>query len=84
MSCGRVNPPECQKCKLPPRADGHDQCLGRLPGVMNACCGHTEPRWAYVQFSPRVRLAGRTALACIWVLKIARGAAKIARKVCFR
>lgn len=38
--CGRANTPE-----------GHDACLGALPGVMNACCGHGDPRQAYIQFA---------------------------------
>lgn len=37
--CGKVNTPE-----------GHDGCLGTLPGVMNACCGHGVVAEAYVQF----------------------------------
>jgi hypothetical protein len=30
----------CRLCRRPRRADGADPCLGRLPGVVNACCGH--------------------------------------------
>lgn len=37
--CGRENTPE-----------GHDGCLGTLPGVANACCGHGSPDCAYIQF----------------------------------
>ena len=37
--CGEHNTPE-----------GHDACLGTLPDVMNACCGHGEEWLAYVQF----------------------------------
>ena len=35
----------CPRCKRTPTADGHDACLGKLPGVSSACCGHgvTEP-----------------------------------------
>lgn len=36
--CGKANTPE-----------GHDACLGTLPGVVNACCGHGDPKAAYVQ-----------------------------------
>ena len=39
----------CGYCTLPNRADGHDACLGELPGVRNACCGHGRPGEAYVQ-----------------------------------
>ena len=38
--CGKANTP-----------DGHDGCIGHLPGVMNACCGHGEPSAAYIQFA---------------------------------
>lgn len=37
--CGKENTPE-----------GHDGCVGTLPGVMNACCGHGDTKDAYVQF----------------------------------
>lgn len=41
----------CAKCNKPPTEEGHDPCLGTLPGVMNACCGHGFPESSYVQFS---------------------------------
>lgn len=49
---GRVTPDLCAKCHRLPTAEGHDGCLGTLPGVWNACCGHGNPREAYVQFRP--------------------------------
>ncbi len=30
----------CPECKETRGADLHDPCLGRLPGVRYACCGH--------------------------------------------
>jgi len=30
----------CAKCGKQPTKDGHDSCLGTLPNVINACCGH--------------------------------------------
>ncbi len=30
--------------------EGHDACIGHLPGVMNACCGHGDLEEAYIQF----------------------------------
>jgi hypothetical protein len=30
----------CPKCGLRPTEEGHDGCLGTLPGVRWACCGH--------------------------------------------
>ena len=41
---------ECGKCGKPNTADGHDGCLGTIPGVRNACCGHGYTPSAYVQF----------------------------------
>ena len=40
----------CGHCSLPNTPEGHDGCLGTLPGVMNACCGHGAGDEAYVQF----------------------------------
>ncbi len=48
----------CGHCGLPNTPEGHDRCLGELPGVMNACCGHGERGESYVQFNNGVRLAG--------------------------
>lgn len=31
---------ECPECHLKRGTDGHDPCLGKLPGVNFACCGH--------------------------------------------
>lgn len=35
----------CRRCGRFPTREGHDACLGTLPGVVSACCGHgiTEP-----------------------------------------
>jgi len=35
-----VDDRSCVRCDGPPTAEGHDACLGRLPGVTSACCGH--------------------------------------------
>lgn len=40
----------CGHCGLRSTSEGHDGCLGTLPGVRNACCGHGNDRDAYVQF----------------------------------
>ena len=37
---------------------GPDPCIGVLPGVMNACCGHGESGAAYVQFPNGVIFLG--------------------------
>ena len=44
--CGKKNTPE-----------GHDGCLGTLPGVMNACCGHGTEE-GYIQFENGVTIRG--------------------------
>ena len=31
---------ECIKCGKKRNDDGTDACLGKLPGVLSACCGH--------------------------------------------
>jgi len=30
----------CKRCGRPPTKEGHDACLGTIPGVKHACCGH--------------------------------------------
>lgn len=53
----------CGHCGLPNTAEGHDGCLGTLPGVMNACCGHGCPAEAYVQYPSGVIVSGPDALS---------------------
>jgi len=40
----------CGKCGQFPTKEGHDNCLGELEDVMNACCGHGQDNEAYIQF----------------------------------
>lgn len=41
----------CDHCWLGPTPEGHDGCLGTLPGpIMNACCGHGNSSQAYIQY----------------------------------
>ena len=44
------NPRKCGHCGKAKTDDGHDGCLGELPGLMNACCGHGNKDEAYMQF----------------------------------
>ena len=30
----------CRRCGHWPTVEGHDACLGYIPGVNTACCGH--------------------------------------------
>jgi len=39
----------CGHCGEHATAEGHDACLGTLPGVRNACCGHGVVGDAFVQ-----------------------------------
>jgi hypothetical protein len=42
---------DCASCGLPSTKEGHDACLGTLPGAMNACCGHGDVSYAYIQYN---------------------------------
>ncbi len=39
----------CKVCGQLPTPEGHDACLGTLPGVSAACCGHGKTE-GYVMF----------------------------------
>jgi hypothetical protein len=48
----------CELCHQPRTPDGDDPCIGGLPGVANACCGHgREP--GYLIFANGVTLQFR-------------------------
>jgi len=34
----------CRKCGRYPTEEGYDACLGYIPGVDSACCGHGIPK----------------------------------------
>ena len=55
----------CGICKKVSTKEGHDACLGTLPGVVNACCGHGIKRDAYVQFLDYSVIDGEEAIAFI-------------------
>ncbi len=46
------NQPVCAHCGLDRTPEGHDGCIGTLPGnVMNACCNHGGTgEGAYIQY----------------------------------
>lgn len=55
----RENERPCPRCGGDPKAhEGCDPCLGRLPGVRNACCGHGVED-GYIQFDNGVLIQGR-------------------------
>ena len=52
----------CGHCGSYTTSEGHDGCLGTLPNVMNACCGHGIIKDSYVQFSKYITIRGQRAL----------------------
>lgn len=52
---GEVQFRPCPKCNKLPTREGHDACLGTLPGVKYACCGHGI-RPGYVTFENGKRI----------------------------
>ena len=59
----------CGHCGKADTRDGHDGCLGALPGLMNACCGHGADNETYVQFLDGVIVSGVSAKIIIGELK---------------
>ena len=54
---------DCGHCYKRNTPEGHDGCLGTLPGVANACCGHGAVEEAYIQLHDGSELRGESALA---------------------
>lgn len=64
----------CIECKKGPTKEGHDGCLGTLPGpIMNACCGHGDVGCAYIQYRGGKRIAGAEAITEQERLKVEGG-----------
>lgn len=60
----------CDECNLPRTKEGHDGCLGKLPALMNACCGHGgRGEGVYVQFLDGTCVRGEDAKTIINILK---------------
>lgn len=60
----------CQECGLQRTKEGYDGCLGKLPGVMNACCGHGKfGSGVYVQLLDGTSINGKDAEVMIEILK---------------
>lgn len=59
----------CGNCGLTETPEGYDGCLGTLPGVINACCGHGVTQDAFVQFEDGRRLSGNEAINAMGKLK---------------
>ena len=52
----------CPRCGQLTTVEGHDMCLGILPGVEFACCGHGYTDDAYVAFNGGHVLRGEKAI----------------------
>jgi hypothetical protein len=49
----------CPRCGRLPTPEGHDACLGHLPGVSSACCGHgIKPGYVRYTNGTEVRYSG--------------------------
>lgn len=60
----------CGFCGRERTKEGHDGCLGTLPGpIVNACCGHGQDEEAYIQFSDWTRVHGEEAIRMIRELR---------------
>ena len=68
----------CGHCGLHNTPEGHDGCLGTLPGLMNACCGHGTTRDAYIQFEDESCLRGEEAIN--WMQEHGGGVLNMERK----
>lgn len=49
---------ECLECGESCGFDGPDPCLGQLPGVRGACCGHGRREHSYITFENGVTVRG--------------------------
>ena len=59
----------CGNCNEQNTIEDHDACLGTLPGLMNACCGHGEVNEVYIQLLDGVSIYGEDATLILNILK---------------
>jgi len=52
----------CGFCGKHDTEEGHDGCLGYIPNLMNACCGHGSTKDVYIQNMDGSTLRGIDAL----------------------
>lgn len=55
------NERNCGFCGKKNTREGYDGCLGIVPNIMNACCGHGVEDEAYLQFWDGKRISGKQA-----------------------
>lgn len=59
----------CSHCNKKQTKEGHDGCIGTLPGIMNACCGHGRNNKAYVKFLDGYCIRGEDATTILDILR---------------
>lgn len=68
--------PKCE-CIISERCVKPDPCIGYLPGVFNACCGHGDDKTAYISFGftkeTCVNVRGRKALKIMQAMRESLG-----------
>lgn len=52
----------CNKKGVVEGNEVYDPCIGKLPNIINACCGHGHIKSAYIQFKDKTRIAGQHAI----------------------
>jgi len=60
----------CGYCGEHNTVEGHDACLGILPGMMNACCRHGNTKDSYIQFDEESVVCGSAAVEIMEIIKI--------------
>ena len=73
----------CGRCGEPMTKEGHDNCLGELDGLANACCGHGDTSQAYIQFLDGTSISGNDAIAIQEILKRNKGNSTKLEKLIF-
>ena len=71
----------CGYCMKNDTEGGHDGCLGTIPHVMNACCGHGIDKNTFVQFWSGKTIRGKSAVE--WLM-VSRSGFKELRGVKYR
>jgi hypothetical protein len=54
----------CKKCGAAIKEGEPDKCLGYLPGVDNACCGHGNKELSYIRFTNGLTVSGFVKTRC--------------------
>ena len=62
-------PHTCRNCKKEMKEDEPDACIGKLPGVKYACCGHGIIVDAYVVFNDNTLLRASEAIVYFEIIK---------------